>query len=272
MKKILVFIFLYAYSFSCQETPDNNILNGLDYQAKVANNSDCQSMYNDNGDGNGFFFSNTNLDSTCAGFCYYNLPNTTVPDPEPDPDPNPEEPIDNGDTVDLSKLIPYIDEIEQKNQNIVNSLNTLNSNLNNNFGQINNNSQALDSTMQNLNTTLENIDDTLQNLDIPDGSTSTEPDYTGVTDSLNINPDISSELNSFRTEIKNSLESSFNSYTNVFGLGGYGSAPNSITFSLLGKTYTVFNISYINPYIEHIRNIFLITAYIFGLFLVFRGN
>lgn len=264
----------------CQETPDNNILNGLDYQGKVADNSSCQSLFNDNGDGVDYLYSNINLDSSCVGFCYYNLPDTTNPDPDPDPDTGDTTDPDNntdtntntGESTDLSDLIPYLDEVEEKNQNIKDSLDTLNTNLNTRFDQINSNNQTLDSTMQNIDTSLQNLNTTLQNSNLSNEEPNQEEDLTGLTDDFTINPDIDSELDGFKSNIESTLTSSFDNYSNVFGLGGYGSAPSPIRFTFQSKTYTVFDISYINPYIDQIRNIFLITAYIFGLFMVFRGN
>ena len=83
--------------------------------------------------------------------------------------------------------------------------------------------------------------------------------------------DLFNSINSFNTEYQSSLESVFSSYSDVFGFGGYGVAPQPITLQFLGKTYTLFDISILNEYIPMIRNIFTISAYLFGLFLVFKG-
>ncbi|PIE85793.1 hypothetical protein CSA08_00125, partial [Candidatus Gracilibacteria bacterium] len=101
---------------------------------------------------------------------------------------------------------------------------------------------------------------------------SNDDSYDGIADTLNVNPDISSELEGFKTDIENSISNSFTNYSDVFGFAGYGYPPSPISFNLLGKTYTVFNINWISQYVDTIRNIFLVVAYLFGLFLVFRGN
>ena len=263
-------------SSPCKDTPEDNIFNGLSYQGKAANNSDCQTMYNDNGDGKGFQYLNDDLSGQCAGFCYYNLPDSIGGGNNGGDNGNGGNEggnnSNNDEETNLSDLIPYLDEVEEKNQNIKDSLDTLNTNLNTQFNNINSNNTNLNTTMNNLDSTLNNINDTLTNMGSSNSNNPNSPDYTGVAGSLNINPNINSELDSFKSDIESSLESSFSSYSNVFGLSGYGSAPSPITFSVLGKTYTIFDIKYLNPYVDHIRNIFLVTAYIFGLFLVFKGN
>jgi hypothetical protein len=263
----------------CQETPDNNVFNGLEYQGKATDNSSCQSMYNDNGDGNGYQFVNTDLSGECLGFCYYNFPDST--DTENNTDNINNDDTTNTDSTDttndntsdgteteLSDLIPYLDEVEEKNQNIKDSLDTLNNNLNTQFNSINSNSSNLDNTMSNLNTTLQTLN---TKLDEMGNSENDDSNYDGLTDDFEINPSIDGELSNFQGDIENRLTNTFDTYSNVFGFGGYGSAPAPITFNAFGKTYTIFDIKYLNPYIDQIRNIFLVVAYIFGLFLVFKG-
>ncbi|TLP36946.1 hypothetical protein [Arcobacter arenosus] len=264
---------------SCQDIPDNNIFNGLKYQGKATDNSSCQSMYNDNGDGNGYQFVNTDLSGECLGFCYYNLPDSTDTENNTDNgDNNNSSNTDNTDTTndnisdgtetELSDLIPYLDEVEEKNQNIKDSLDTLNNNLNTQFNSINSNNTNLNNTMSNLNTTLQTLNTKLDEID---NSENDDSNYDGLTDDFEINPSIDGELSNFQGDIENRLTNTFDTYSNVFGFGGYGSAPAPITFNAFGKTYTIFDIKYLNPYIDQIRNIFLVAAYIFGLFLVFKG-
>ena len=87
------------------------------------------------------------------------------------------------------------------------------------------------------------------------------------------NPDVSidSELSSFTSTYESSLSDSFSNYSDVFGFGGYGSSPTPISFNFLGKNYVVFNISVMSEYVPIIRNIFSVTAYLFGIFIIFRG-
>lgn len=260
---VLFTINLYS---SCATMPDNNTMNGYTYQGMVSDEFSCRSMYNDSGDGLGYLYANPNLEPTCAGFCYFNTAGN---------DGGNNNGGDTGGTGNVSDLIPFLDEVEEKNENINNSIIDLNSNLNSQFTNLNSNQDNLNTTMSNLDGTLQNLNTSIQELKDSNnsgGDGSTPPDYSGVTDGFNIDPNIDEELNAFQSDIETSISSSFNTYSNVFGLGGYGSAPMPIKFNLLGKTYTVFDISYISSYIDQIRNVFIITGYLFGIFLVFRGD
>ena len=252
---------------TCQEEPTHYTMSGLEYQGKFSTELACETSYSNNGDSLGFLFSNPNLDSLCDGFCYYNLPDDTNIPPDDVPDDNPS----TGEEVTVADVIPYIDELENKNEAIRDSLENLNTNLNTQFSNINNNNTTLTNTISNIDTTLQNLDNTLENLSNTDNSDSND-NYDGVTDGFEVNPDISSELSTFRNDIENKIENSFSSYSDVFGLGGFGSIPAPITLNVLGHSYTLFDLSVLNPYVQNIRNIFLISAYIFGLFLIFRGD
>ncbi len=225
----------------CPTTPDNLILNGLAYQTIVSDDNTCKSIYNDNGDGLGYLYSNLTLNNSCDGFCYFNEPSEVDPNPtDPNPDPNnPDPTTPTQSDNDVTILIPYLDEVEEKNQTIIDTLEKINTTLNSN-------------NEKNEKEELKSIGESF------------------------INPsddnDISSELNDFDADIRSKLDDSFANYSNVFGLSGYGVAPEPIDFNLLGKSYRVFDIAYINSYIETIRNIFSISAYFLGLFLVFRGD
>ncbi|RXK14241.1 hypothetical protein CP965_01985 [Halarcobacter mediterraneus] len=265
---ILFFIFITLCFSDCPTTPTINILGGYDYQGMAGSNSDCQSIANDNSDGLGFVFSNPNLDDTCPGFCYYNTPEPIIYPQYPNT-------TGNGEGEEISDLIPYLDEVEYVNLNIVDELNTLNSNVESATNQVNQNTQTIDSSLNNVDNTLTNLNTTLETLNtkLDDIGNSEDDDslYDGLTDDFEINPSIDGELSNFQGDIENTLTNSFDTYSNVFGLGGYGSAPSNINFSLLGKTYTVFDIQVLAQYIEQIRNIFLIVAYLFGIILVFKG-
>lgn len=248
---------------NCIQNPIDNIISGFAYQSKSASNSACVNTYNTLGDGLGYSEQYIDTIPNCYYFCYYNTPDDITDPPDPSDEEN-----------EIKDIIPYIDELEEKNEAINNSLIALNTNLNTQFGTVNNNTQTLNTTMQTLNNSLQVLDDTLQTLNADDSNNGggENPNYDGVTDGFNINPNIDGELTNFKSNIESSIQSSFSSYSDIFGFGNYGSAPAPITINLLGKQFTLFDIKYLNPYIDQIRNIFVIVAYIFGLFLVFRGN
>jgi hypothetical protein len=83
--------------------------------------------------------------------------------------------------------------------------------------------------------------------------------------------DGSDDMDNFTNTFETTLTDTFTTYTDVFGFGVYGTAPAPITFSIIGKTFTIFDISQIGSQnIELIRNTFLLFAYLFGFILVFR--
>lgn len=85
--------------------------------------------------------------------------------------------------------------------------------------------------------------------------------------------DMNSTLTDFSTNYETTLDTSFSKYSNIFGFGGYGSAPAPISFNMFGRDYVVFDISTIGEgNITLIRNTFLLFAYLFGFILVFRGQ
>jgi len=100
-----------------------------------------------------------------------------------------------------------------------------------------------------------------------------DSDLIDYTNDRNINDmlDIDSDKSEFTNDFKNALSDSYSNYSDVFGFGGYGSAPAPISFNLLGRSYTVFDVSNIGSNnIELIRNTFLLFSYLFGFILIFR--
>jgi X-X-X-Leu-X-X-Gly heptad repeat protein len=258
--------------------PSQTVVDSKDFQA-VTNDSGCISLANSYSDGLGYSFVNySEGDTYCNdGYCYYNLaPNdpiddggdTTVEDPSPD-DSND---TTGGDTVvDLAELIPYIDDLESKNDQIINNtvqtnneLSTLNSNLNtlNSTGaEVNGNLETLNSGISDLKSGIDQLNNRNANLDSSLNGINAPEAY-----------DLSGDLTNFASDYQTTLDNTFSSYGNVFGLGGYGDAPSPISFSMFNRTYTVFDISWIGANnVAMIRNIFLVTAYLFGIFIVFRG-
>jgi len=90
-------------------------------------------------------------------------------------------------------------------------------------------------------------------------------------DLTNNDSELEQSKDDFSNQYKDILNDSFSSYADVFGLGGFASAPAPVTFSLFGKEYTVFNVQILNPYVENIRMIFLVFAYLLGIFILFRS-
>lgn len=256
MKYLLIILISFNFLFSCitLTSPSSNINEGFIYQGQFASFSACQISALENGDGIGYSFINPNADEVeCpSGYCFFNAPDnsdggTDTPPPS------------NDDKYDVQQLIPYIDEIESKNQGVIDELQNLDNNLTDNFSSLDNNFESLDNTLKKIDEKLENEANENQSLE--------EVANNNIMD-LNIDND----LLALESNYESSLSDAFSNYSNVFGIGGYGSAPSSISFNLLGKSYTIFDISYISPYVDHIRNIFLVSGYLFGIFLVFRGN
>lgn len=82
--------------------------------------------------------------------------------------------------------------------------------------------------------------------------------------------DESLDLDTFETNIKTTITDSFLNYSNVFGLGSYGSVPTPITFSLLGKTYTPLDFSKYENFVSICRTSFALFAYVWGFILFIR--
>lgn len=115
-----------------------------------------------------------------------------------------------------------------------------------------------------LNTSIQELSS--NNSGLPDN-----PNYDGVTDGFNINPNPTSDIGSFEANIKNKIESSFTNYSNVFGLDGYGSTPKPISFSMFGKTYNAFDVSTFDEHIPMIRNFLASISYLWGFIFFIKG-
>lgn len=83
---------------------------------------------------------------------------------------------------------------------------------------------------------------------------------------------IDTQLDSFNTTFETTLADTYSSYSDIFGFGGYGVAPEPIAFEMFGKSYNVFDPTVLNPHIDMIRNTFAIFAYLWGFIVVFRGT
>jgi len=289
----------------CQTLQDftGQTRSGFIFQGTSASMSFCENWFITDGDGTGLYFENPNPDSNfCpSGYCFFNKPDVVTP---PDDPVRPDPVIGSGSTVE--DLIPFVDNIEynqdsilleledinsetqKTNDNLLNikskvaitnlELSNINSKLNTtntNLDSINTNSNTTNTKLDDLNTKAGQSNTHLQSLS--NRATQEQLEDNDLTDlANNTNTDNSTELDGlttqFTSDYQSTLSSNFGSYAPSFGFGGYGTAPAPISFTLLEQTYEVFNISYLSAYITHIRSIFVITAYIFGLFIVFRSN
>lgn len=83
---------------------------------------------------------------------------------------------------------------------------------------------------------------------------------------------IDSDLEGFNTTFETTLDTTYSTYSDIFGFGGYGVAPEPISFTMFTKEYKVFDPTILNPHIDMIRNTFVIFAYLWGFIIVFRGT
>lgn len=115
---------------------------------------------------------------------------------------------------------------------------------------------------------LTNIDNTLKNSLIDENE---KPYLKSIDDILkgqSDSPDDTSDLNSL---VGSELGFSFSKYSNLLN-SSFCSAPNNITFSLMGNTYTLLDFSVLNPYVGIIRTLFISLASLLGLLFFLRGS
>ena len=131
-------------------------------------------------------------------------------------------------------------------------------------GQLN---QIIDNTAPNDNAVskLTNIDNRQQKQD---------DDLDGFIASKSIDNmmNIDTELDGFNTTFETTLSDTYSSYSDVFGFGGYGVAPDPISFTMFAREYKVFDPTVLNPHIDMIRNTFIIFAYLWGFIIVFKNT
>ena len=123
---------------------------------------------------------------------------------------------------------------------------------------------------------LTNIDNTLKNgLQNENGKPYLESINKNINDSFTpvSSEDYNSALSNINNSISSSLNTSFSKYSNVLGFGSnYGNKPVSITVSLMGKTYTLLDFSFLDNYVSIIRSLFLSLAYLYGFMNLLRGG
>lgn len=83
---------------------------------------------------------------------------------------------------------------------------------------------------------------------------------------------IDTEINSFNNTFETTIFDTYSSYSDVFGFGGYGVAPEAISFTMFTKEYKIFDPEVLTPHIDLIRNTFVIFAYLWGFIITFRST
>ena len=76
---------------------------------------------------------------------------------------------------------------------------------------------------------------------------------------------IDDELMGFQSDYESIVYSSFDSYSNIFGFGGYGNAPTPYNLSFLGQEYKLFDLTTMDDSIPFIRYSLLSFSYVWGL-------
>lgn len=122
-----------------------------------------------------------------------------------------------------------------------------------------------------LNQLIENTSENKNIKELNERDKKLDTDLESFVSNIEDNDTTENDLLEFETAFQTTLNDTFLNYSDVFGFGGYGSAPSPISFSMLGNTYEVFNISIIDDYVDLIRNIFTIFAYLWGIIIVFRS-
>lgn len=170
-------------------------------------------------------------------------------------------------------LKPLIDDLEQINLDIKSQIQALNENSNlynkaylDELINIKNEllKESLIENSNSQNPSLNNLVD--KELDEMEDLNNIANDYEDTS-----SDDLFNSINSFNTEYQSSLESVFSSYSDVFGFGGYGVAPQPITLQFWGKTYKFLDVSTFEKYIPTMRNTLLSFSYLWGFIFFIRG-
>jgi len=82
---------------------------------------------------------------------------------------------------------------------------------------------------------------------------------------------IDSDLEKFTTTFETTLDDTYTNYSDIFGFGGYGPAPDAISFTMIGNEYKLFDPTVLSPHIDMIRDTFALFAYLWGFIIVFRN-
>lgn len=162
-------------------------------------------------------------------------------------------------------------------ENQINGLGTTLENIENNQGEgTGTGSGTGTGDLAALGQGLTNIDNTLKNgLQNENGKSYLESINKNINDSFTpvSSEDYNSAQSSINNTISSSLNTSFSKYSNVLGFGSnYGNKPINITVSLMGKTYTLLDFSFLDNYVSLIRSLFLSLAYLYGFMNLLRGG
>lgn len=184
--------------------------------------------------------------------------------------------LNNSTNDEILALNDSISLYQTENINSKNEILTSLSALEGQIDSISNGSNSNDELISEMNQGISKIDETLKsNLQDKNG----KPYLNSINETLKstITPISTEDYNISQSQINstvsNTLDNSFTKYSNILGFGSsYGSAPNNITVTLLGNTYTLLNFSVLDPYIDIIRSLFLSLAYLYGLMNFIRGE
>lgn len=98
----------------------------------------------------------------------------------------------------------------------------------------------------------------------------TNDEYNNIKEPSEI--DFTSDLSNFTSNYKESLDNSLSKYSDIFGFGGYGSAPSDIYFTFANEKIVFFSESHYADSIDTIRSTLLAFGYIVGSLLVLKGQ
>jgi len=246
-------------------SPSEMIVNNFNFQDNYDSFSSCENAFYNNGDGVGFSF--VNPTNCTSGHCYYNVSTETTPTDNTTNNDN-NTTTGTADIVNnISELIPYVDDLEDINRDIITSINNNKASTDNVVSSIENTQSTLNNILESIN----NISSSTTTDNTSDNSSETELNNISNSDLATNDTNLNNAMESFTTDYTEILDTSFINYSDVFGFGGYGSAPAPISFNLIGTNYILFDIQYLNSYIDHIRTIFIIFGYLFGIFIFFRS-
>ena len=80
----------------------------------------------------------------------------------------------------------------------------------------------------------------------------------------------SSQINS---KVSSTLDNTFSKYSNILGFGSsYANRPENIELTIFNTTYTILDFTYLDPYINIIRSLFLALAYLYGFMNLLRSS
>ena len=175
--------------------------------------------------------------------------------------------------TDLTKSETLLSKIAD-NTSLNKNSNTQLGNINSNVIRTNSKLEAVKGGLSIIDTSINNMSDKFTNKE--DGTNYIENISNGITalTSGTIEDDKQLEYKTqLQTKVTETLNDTFTKYSNSLGFGStYATAPDNITVTLYGKTYTILDFSVLDDYVSIIRTLFLSLAYLFGFLYFLRGG